>query len=149
MIRGDSVDLDDAIDQAFPGAKLSVPIPEETATFALSFPDLPKREFGAHELSDGTLQYLALMGALLAYRLPGFIALNEPETSLHPRLLPALAKLIVNAAKRTQIWVVTHSQELADAIAEESGVLPRQVIRRDGSTWLEGLTLSGDFEEDL
>jgi predicted ATPase len=63
--------------------------------------------------------------------------------------LPALARLIVNAAKRTQIWVVTHSQELADAIAEESGVLPRQVVRRDGSTWLEGLTLSGDFEEDL
>lgn len=148
-VRQESVDLDDAIDQAFPGARLSVPKPETMASFAMSFPDLPKREFGAHELSDGTLQYLALMGALLAYRLPGFIALNEPETSLHPRLLPALAKLIVNAAKRTQIWVVTHSQEFADAIAEESGVRPRQVIRRDGSTWLEGLTLSGDFEEDL
>ncbi len=27
------------------------------------------------------------MGALLGYRLPAFIALNEPEASLHPDLL--------------------------------------------------------------
>jgi predicted ATPase len=30
----------------------------------------PKRVFEAGELSDGTLRYLALAGALLAYRLP-------------------------------------------------------------------------------
>src|SRR5690606_3118392 len=46
------------------------------------------------------------------------------------------------------IWVVTHSQVLADAIAEESGVTPRTVIRRDGATWLEGLTQFGTFEDD-
>lgn len=147
-VRQESVDLDEAIAQAFPHARLWVPAPEQQASFAMTFPDLPKRQFGAHELSDGTLQFLALMGALLAYRLPPFIALNEPETSLHPALLPALARLIVRAAERTQVWVVTHSQPLADAIAEESGILPRQVIRRDGATWLDGLTLAGDFDDD-
>jgi len=147
-IREDSVDLDEAVEHAFPGARLWVPPPEETASFGMSFPDLPRRQFGAHELSDGTLQYLALMGALLAYRLPPFIALNEPETSLHPSLLPALGRIIARAAERTQIWVVTHSQVLADAIAEESGVVPRTVIRRDGATWLEGLTQFGAFEDD-
>ena len=147
-IRQETVDLDEAVEHAFPGARLWVPPPEQKATFSMSFPDLPKRQFGAHELSDGTLQYLALMGALLAYRLPPFIALNEPETSLHPSLLPALGRIIAKAAERTQIWVVTHSQVLADAIAEESGVRPRTVIRRDGSTWLEGLTHFGTFEDD-
>src|SRR5690606_24290610 len=83
-VRGESVDLDAAVEQAFPGASLIVPAPEDTAAFAMRFPDLHKRQFAAHELSDGTLHYLALMGALLAYRLPPFIALNEPETSLHP-----------------------------------------------------------------
>src|SRR5690606_7996388 len=83
-IRADTVDLDEAIDQAFPGARLHVPPPEDFATFAMAFPETPKRPFWAHELSDGTLQFLALAGALLAYRLPPFIALNEPETSLHP-----------------------------------------------------------------
>lgn len=147
-IRADTVDLDEAVEHAFPGARLWVPTPENKATFGMSFPDLPKRQFGAHELSDGTLQYLALMGALLAYRLPPFIALNEPETSLHPSLLPALGRIIAKAAERTQIWVVTHSQVLADAIAEESGVIPRTVIRRDGATWLEGLTNFGTFEDE-
>jgi predicted ATPase len=88
-IRGDTQDLDAAIDAAFPGATLIVPPPEKVAEFSLVFPDLPNRPFGAGELSDGTLQFLALLGALLSYRLPPLIALNEPEASLHPDQLPA------------------------------------------------------------
>lgn len=147
-VRGESVDLDAAVEHAFPGASLIVPAPEDTAAFAMRFPDLPKRQFAAHELSDGTLHYLAPMGALLAYRLPPFIALNEPETSLHPDLLPALASLIVQASARTQLWVVTHSRPLADAIAAQSGITPREVIRQNGATWLAGLTQFGEFEDE-
>lgn len=147
-IRQETVDLDEAIAAAFPGARLWVPEPGQQASFAMTFPDMPKRQFGAHELSDGTLQFLALMGALLSYRLPPFIALNEPETSLHPALLPALAATIVKAAERTQVWVVTHSRELADAIAERSGVRPREVIRRDGATWIDGLNNLGIFADE-
>lgn len=147
-VRQESVDLDEAIEAAFPGAELHVPQPEQRASFAMRFPDMPKRLFGAHELSDGTLQFLALMGALLSYRLPPFIALNEPETSLHPSLLPALAATIVKAAERTQVWVVTHSRELAGAIAERSGAVPREVVRRDGATWMEGLNQLGLFDDE-
>ncbi|HQZ13499.1 MAG TPA: AAA family ATPase [Devosia sp.] len=139
FIRGDTADLDEAIGEAFPGARLEVDPPDDFATFSMIFPETPKRPFGAHELSDGTLQFLALAGALLAYRLPPFIALNEPETSIHPNLIPALARLISRAAERTQIWVVTHSRELADALADSTGALPREVIRKDGATWIEGL----------
>lgn len=85
---------------------------------------------------------------MLAYRAPPFIALNEPETSLHPDLLPALARAIARAAERSQVWVVTHSTILADAIAEETGTQPRQVIRRDGGTWIDGLSEIGLFPED-
>ena len=147
-IRQDSVDLDEAIDHAFPGASLEVPMPERFASFAMRFPDMPRRAFAANELSDGTLQFLALMGALLAYRLPPLIALNEPETSLHPDMLPALARIIARAAERTQVWVVTHSQVLAAALAEQTGILPRQVIRHNGGTWLEGLSQIGQFVDE-
>ena len=109
-VRDDTIDLDRAIDDAFPGSQLVVPMPERTASFGLTMPDYPKRVFEAGELSDGTLRYLALAGALLGYRLPSFIALNEPEASLHPELLEPLARLIVRAAERTQVWVVTHSE---------------------------------------
>lgn len=146
-IRGDTVDLDRAIDDAFPSASLNVPVPEGEATFSMTFPDLPRRPFAARELSDGTLQFLGLLGALLSYRLPPLVALNEPETSLHPSLLPALAKTIARAAERTQIWVVTHSRELADALTAETGVLAREVVRRDGATWLEGLSPLGVFQD--
>ena len=47
----------------------------------------------AAELSDGTLRYVLLVAALLTPRPPGLLVLNEPETSLHPDLLPALARL--------------------------------------------------------
>lgn len=147
-IREDTTDLDDAIAAAFAKAKLAIDRPQTHATLGMKYPNTPWRTFAAHELSDGTLQFLALMGALLSYRLPPFIALNEPETSLHPDLLPVLAQVIVKAAERTQIWVVTHSQKLADCIARESGIIPRTVIRREDTTWLEGLTQVGTFDHD-
>ena len=147
-IRGDRIDLDRAIEDAFPGAELVIPEVGEFASFGMRYAEMPKRVFAPHELSDGTLQFLALAGALLSYRLPPFIALNEPENSLHPNLLPMLARLIVKAAERSQIWVVTHARDLADAIAAESGVLPREVIRNDDGTWLEGLGNLGEFVED-
>jgi len=112
------------------------------------FPDYPKRIFEASELSDGTLRFLALAGALLAYRLPPFVALNEPEASLHPDLLAPLARMIVKAAERTQVWLVTHSERLADAILDEGGAKPHRVIKRQGATWIAGLKLSGDLEDD-
>jgi predicted ATPase len=147
-IREDTVELSRAIDDAFPGARLVVPQPGRTASFGLIMPDYPKRVFEASELSDGTLRYLGLAGALLGYRLPLFIALNEPETSLHPDLLEPLARMIVQASRRTQIWVVTHSERLAAAFADAGSAAPRKVIKRNGETWLEGLKLGGDFAGD-
>jgi len=147
-IREDTVELDRVIDDAFPGAKLVVPAPGRTASFGMVMPDYPKRVFEASELSDGTLRYLGLAGALLGYRLPAFIALNEPETSLHPDLLEPLARMIMAASARTQIWVVTHSERLAAAFAAGGAVAPRTVIKRNGETWIEGLRLGGDFEHN-
>lgn len=147
-IREDTSDLDQTIDDAFPGARLVVPSPGRTASFGLIMPEYPKRVFEAEELSDGTLRYLAIAGALLGYRLPSFIALNEPETSLHPDLLEPLARLILRAGQRTQIWVVTHSERLAQAFMRESSVAPRTVIKRNGATWIDGLKLSGTFGDD-
>lgn len=147
-IREDTLDLDRAFDDAFPGAKLVIPKPGRHATFGVIFPDYPKRVFQPSELSDGTLHFLALAGALLSYRLPPFIALNEPETSLHPDLLEPLARMIVTASQRTQVWLVTHSEPLAEAIARHGGAFPRRVIKRKGETWIEGLRLSGDYAKE-
>ncbi len=147
-IRRDTVDLNRAVEDAFPGACLSLPLPEHEASFGMTFPDHPKRVFAASELSDGTLHYLALAGALLGLRLPAFIALNEPESSLHPDLLEPLARLIVSASRRTQVWLVTHSERLAKALQKHGHVQPKTVIKRNGETWIEGLKLTGGFASE-
>jgi predicted ATPase len=147
-IREDTADLDEVIAAAFPGARLIVPPPERMASFGLAFPEFPNRVFEAGELSDGTLRFLALAGALMAYRLPPFIALNEPESSLHPDLMEPLGRMVARAAQRTQVWLVTHSERLAEAIRKSGAGSIRTVTKSTGATTIEGLTLLGTFRDD-
>lgn len=141
---GDDRDIHGAVDAAFPGARLSIDEQDGRFTLRLRMPGI-QRGFDARELSDGTLRYLCLIGALMSYRLPAFIALNEPETSLHPDLLEPLARLIADAARRTQIWVVTHSETLAGHLERHGHCQARRIHMVDGETRIEGLSLTGRF----
>jgi predicted ATPase len=141
--RGDTVELDRILASALGGARLVVPVPEETAEFGLTLPDFPHRIFHPRELSDGQIRFLGLAAALLSYRVPAFIALNEPEASLHPDMVLPLADMVAEASKSSQIWIVTHSVQLAEAVRERCGVRPRKVIRENGATWIEGMRLTG------
>jgi predicted ATPase len=64
--------------------------------------------------------------------------LNEPETSLHPDLLPPLARLVAQAAKRTQIVVVSHAVALVSALAAATDA--RQIVleKQLGETLVQG-----------
>jgi len=113
---GDPRAVSEAIDAAFPGATLNIGT-EPGGRFTIEFrqPGL-LRPLGGAELSDGTLRFLLWLAALLTPRPPSMMVLNEPETSLHPDLLPALSRLIIEAGKKMQIWVVTHSPPLISAL---------------------------------
>lgn len=95
------------------------------------------RPLVARELSDGTLKFLCLAACLLSPRPTTLIALNEPESSLHPDLLPSLAELIVNASKTSQIWVSTHSSLLAGSIQSLSRSQPLRLQLVNGETIIE------------
>jgi predicted ATPase len=116
---GSDAELREAIADAFPGA--GIEIVETDGYF-----ELEMRQHGllrplkAAELSDGTLRYLLLIAALLSPRPPGLMILNQPETSLHPDLLPPLARLIAQAAKRSQLVVVSHATALVSELAGAS-----------------------------
>ena len=116
---GDPDALQTAISDAFPGARLNIaPLPG--GRFAIEFyQEGLLRPLSAAELSDGTLRYLLLVAALLTPRPPTLMVLNEPETSLHPDLLPALARLIVRASEQCQVWVVSHARRLISALQED------------------------------
>lgn len=146
--RGDTVDVDRAVADAFGGARLFVPEPEEFASYGLVFPQFPQRVFQPRELSDGQIRFLALAAALLSYRTPPLIALNEPEASLHPDMLPPLAEMIARAAQSSQLWIVTHSERLAREVETRCGVRAKRVVRNDGATWIDGMRLTGEMAED-
>ncbi len=96
------------------------------------------RPLKAAELSDGTLRYLCSIAALLSPRPPDLMILNEPETSLHPDLLPPLARLIAQAAKRSQIMVVSHASALI-ADLETAAEVTRIVLEKHlGETRVAG-----------
>jgi predicted ATPase len=132
---GDTRALHAAVTQAFPGARLELESENGRFSLLLHMPGLG-RPLGAAELSDGTLRYLCLLAALLSPRPPAFLALNEPETSLHPSLLAPLARLIADASRRGQIFVTTHAQELATALEEHTRAAILTLHRSGGATEL-------------
>jgi predicted ATPase len=134
---GDPGALAEAVDDAFPGARVEVD--GEGGRFALRFFQHGLlRPLSAAELSDGTLRYLLWIAALHTPRPPPLMVLNEPETSLHPDLLPALARLIAHASRRTQVWVVSHASRLISALEAEDDCNSLHLEKQFSQTGLAG-----------
>src|SRR4051812_40668029 len=115
---GDGVALAESVADAFPGA--SVAVSDRNGWFEIEMRQHGLlRPLAAAELSDGTLRYLLWVAALLTPRPPDLLVLNEPEPSLHPDLLPALARLIARAAEASQLIIVSHAAPLIDALRQQ------------------------------
>lgn len=72
------------------------------------------RPWGVEEVSDGTMQSLALFMTVLDPRLP-VLMLEEPENSVHPWILRVLVDLCRDAAGK-QIIISTHSPALLNYV---------------------------------
>ena len=92
----------------------------------------------ATRLSDGSLRYLCLLAVLCHPDPPPVICIEEPEIGLHPDIIPKVAKLLVEASSRSQIFVTTHSDILVDALTET----PESIVvceKSEGATQLRRL----------
>jgi predicted ATPase len=139
---GNPAALDEAVADAFPGSSISVLNVEGRFEIAMHQHGL-LRPLKAAELSDGTLRYLLWIAALLTPRPPGLLVLNEPETSLHPDLLPALGRLIASAAERSQVLVVTHAPKLISVLEEQAECNCVRLEKEFGETRIAG---AGKFD---
>lgn len=138
---GDHAALDAAVEDAFPGARVQVEVLGERFALRMHQHGL-LRPLDAAELSDGTLRYLLWIAALLTPRPPALLVLNEPETSLHPDLLPALGRLIAQAARASQVIVVTHAPRLLAALDGAVAGTQRLALHKPlGETQLSGLEM--------
>jgi predicted ATPase len=100
-----------------------------------------KREQSAADLSDGTLRFLFLLTVLANPSPPPLIAIDEPETGLHPSMFPIVAEYARDAASKAQVIFTTHSPEFLDAFGED---VPTTTVveRQEGQTILR--IVSGD-----
>ncbi|MBB6092607.1 putative ATPase [Povalibacter uvarum] len=133
---GDVPALDQAVEDAFPGASVEIHGGDRFELLMRQHGLL--RPLASAELSDGTLRYLLWIAALLTPRPPALMVLNEPETSLHPDLLPALARLIAGASKRTQVWVVSHSTRLLATLEQDERCSAVLLQKSFGETHVAG-----------
>lgn len=127
--------LEEILGKAFPDCRFYVENQRSHFELMMEREGL-KRALHAYEMSEGTLRFLCLSVALLSPRPPHFIALNEPENSLHPEMLPALASLIVEAARYSQIWLTSHSPRLAELIGSAQNFRLYQLANQQGETVL-------------
>jgi len=102
-----------------------------------------KKEQPAADLSDGTLRFLFLLTVLSSPDPAPLIAIDEPEAGLHPSMLPIVAEYAVDAARRTQLVLTTHSPQFLDAFDK---TIPTTTVVK----WNEGETeLKTIGEEEL
>jgi predicted ATPase len=129
--------IDDAMRVAFSGDYEELVFPpaaDQRVQLRVRWRSL-RTEQSAADLSDGTIRFLLLI-AILANPTPGeLIAIDEPEVSLHPSMLPIIAEHAAEAARRTQVILTTHSTQLLDAFSE---MQPTTTVAQwqDGSTHL-------------
>ena len=82
------------------------------------------RTFDAMSMSDGTIRALAILVAAMQFRestdTSHLVAIEEPETALHPAAIAVLLEGLREASVNTQILITTHSPDLLDRIDLET-----------------------------
>jgi predicted ATPase len=95
-----------------------------------------RRDSSAVDVSDGTLRFLLLLTILASPVPASVIAIDEPETGLHPSMLPIVAEYAVEASTRSQVIFTTHSPQFLDSFSD---TVPTATIAKwsGGETTLE------------
>ncbi len=118
--------------------------------------------FGPHQISDGSLRFMALTTLLLQppASLPSVIILDEPELGLHPSAISLLAGMVKTASQNCQIILATQSTRLIDEFESDNIV----IVERDEEDrcsifkkldndnlkdWLERFSMSELWEKNV
>ncbi len=118
--------------------------------------------FGPHQISDGSLRFMALATLLLQPQktLPNVIILDEPELGLHPAAVSLLTGMIKAASLHSQILLATQSTRFIDDFeASDIVIVERNEARRCStyrkldesklSEWLERYSISELWEKNV
>lgn len=115
--------------------------------------------YGATDLSDGTIRFIALTTLFLQPNLPQTLVIDEPELGLHPFAISKLAGMIKSiAAKGTQVIVATQSTDLLSyfepddiiAVDQHDGASVFNRLKQDElEVWLENYSLGDLWKRNI
>jgi predicted ATPase len=117
-------------------------------------------EMGPHQLSDGSLRFIALATLLClpSDELPRIVILDEPELGLHPAAVAVLGGLIRAATASVQVIVSTQSATLVDQMEvedvmvverEEGQSVFRRLSEAELKPWLAEYSLGELWEKNV
>ncbi|WP_130735501.1 AAA family ATPase [Flavobacterium sp. J27] len=115
--------------------------------------------YGATDLSDGTIRFIALTVLFLQPDLPDTIIIDEPELGLHPAAIAKLAGMIKSVSlKKTQVIIATQSTDLISHFAPEDILTVDQIDgcskftrlnRNNLESWLEDYTIDDLWKRNI
>ncbi|UCV20075.1 AAA family ATPase [Ferribacterium limneticum] len=100
------------------------------------------RAWAAEDVSDGTIQTLAILSALADPR-NSLMFIEEPENSVHPWIVRQIAAVLRKLSKTSQIIVTTHSPLILNAVDPKSVLV---CFKRNGATHVKPLV---ELDPDL
>ncbi len=118
--------------------------------------------FGPHQISDGSLRFMALTTLLLQppKTLPSVIILDEPELGLHPSAISLLAGMVKTASQNCQVILATQSTRLIDEFEADNIVIVERNEEEKSSfftkldshkleDWIERYSVSELWEKNI
>ena len=117
-------------------------------------------EFGPHQLSDGSIRFLALatLFSQPPALLPLLIAIDEPELGLHPSALEVLAGMVKAASQNCQVILATQSSTLLDHFIADDVIVANsrngvsvfnRLSESELASWLEEYSLGEIWEKNV
>jgi len=70
--------------------------------------------FDALNMSDGTLRVLGILLAVYQSQPAALIAIEEPESTIHPAAVEILMDILIDGTERSQVLLTTHSPDVLD-----------------------------------
>lgn len=118
--------------------------------------------FNAHQLSDGSIRFIALATLLLQpdKTMPSVIIIDEPELGLHPYAIAQLTEMIKDASIHAQIIIASQSKDLVDyfdidniSIVEmdekNNCTTVKKLAHEEFDAWLEHYSVSELWDKNI
>ncbi len=135
-VRNEDVDtfsrLESLLKKAIPEVEHLLTPPDEQGRVYVAFKERHlSGRIPAWNISEGSARLVATLLALFVPKPPDLVAIEAPDTALHPYLMEYLAEILKLGSQETQIIITTHSPFLLNYLPPESLLI---VTKEDGQT---------------